>query len=106
MMHTDRDANAEENWQRACDALMKSAPAGSIGKRGAALLNTSQPAVARCIADMDACGRGASADRSRTGCQLTKVWARVICRTRHRPYYDDRAQGLKKSDFLRIRRSV
>src|SRR3954464_7512262 len=78
-------------------ALMTVATAGSMGK-GARLLNTSQPAISRSIADLEHAVGHRLLDRSRRGVELTKYGRALIdCGS---AMFDDLRQGLKQLEFL------
>src|SRR5947209_10794996 len=78
-------------------ALMTVATAGSMGK-GARLLNTSQPAISRSIADLEHAVGHRLLDRSRRGVELTKYGrALVDCGS---AMFDDLRQGLRQLEYL------
>src|SRR5205085_4602585 len=78
-------------------ALMTVAQAGSMGK-GAQLLNTSQPAISRSIADLEHAVGQRLLDRSRRGVELTKYGRALLnCGS---AMFDDLRQGLKQLEFL------
>jgi DNA-binding transcriptional LysR family regulator len=78
-------------------SLMTVAKAGSMGK-GARLLNTSQPAISRSIADLEHAVGQRLLDRSRRGVELTKYGRALIdCGS---AMFDDLRQGLKQLEFL------
>jgi DNA-binding transcriptional LysR family regulator len=78
-------------------ALMTVAQAGSMGK-GAQVLNTSQPAISRSIADLEHAVGQRLLDRSRRGVELTKYGRALLnCGS---AMFDDLRQGLKQLEFL------
>ena len=78
-------------------ALMIVAQAGSMGK-GAKLLNTSQPAVSRSIADLEHAVGHRLLDRGRRGVELTKYGSALLdCSS---AMFDDLRQGLKQLEYL------
>src|SRR5436189_2763040 len=77
--------------------LITVAQAGSMGK-GARLLNTSQPAISRSIADLEHAVGQRLLDRSRRGVELTKYGRALLnCGS---AMFDDLRQGLKQLEFL------
>src|SRR5882757_6859295 len=95
MTHTDRIERRVKLHD--LHALMTVAQAGSMGK-GARLLNTSQPAVSRSIADLERAVGVRLLDRSRRGVELTKYGRALIdCGS---AIFDDLRQGLKQIAFL------
>ena len=78
-------------------ALISVAQAGSMG-RGAQLLNTSQPAISRSIADLEHAVGQRLLDRSRRGVELTKYGRALLdCGS---AMFDDLRQGLEQLEFL------
>jgi DNA-binding transcriptional LysR family regulator len=78
-------------------ALMTVAQAGSMGK-GAQLLNTSQPAISRSIADLEHAVGQRLLDRSRRGVELTKYGRALLdCGS---AMFDDLRQGLRQLEYL------
>jgi DNA-binding transcriptional LysR family regulator len=78
-------------------ALMIVAQAGSMGK-GAELLNTSQPAISRSIADLEHAVGQRLLNRSRRGVEPTKYGHALLnCGS---AMFDDLRQGLKQLEFL------
>ena len=78
-------------------ALMTVAKAGSMGK-GAQLLNTSQPAISRSIADLEHAVGQRLLDRSRRGVELTKYGRALLdCGS---AMFDDLRQGLRQLEYL------
>jgi DNA-binding transcriptional LysR family regulator len=78
-------------------ALMTVAQAGSMGK-GAQLLNTSQPAISRSIAELEHAVGQRLLDRSRRGIELTKYGRALLdCGS---AIFDDLRQGLKQLEYL------
>src|SRR3954447_11935195 len=78
-------------------ALMTVSQAGSMGK-GARLLNTSQPAISRSIADLEHAVGQRLLDRSRRGVELTKYGRALLnCGS---AIFDDLRQGLRELEYL------
>jgi DNA-binding transcriptional LysR family regulator len=78
-------------------ALITVAQAGSMGK-GARLLNTSQPAISRSIAELEHAVGQRLLERSRRGVELTKYGLALLdCGS---AMFDDLRQGLKRLEHL------
>ena len=77
-------------------ALMTVAQAGSMGK-GAELLNTSQPAISRSIADLEHAVGQRLMNRSRRGVEPTKYGHALLnCGS---AMFDDLRQGLRQLEY-------